>query len=270
MVPKYFSQNLFLVVIFSILSSCASDINQFDLIMADSKLSKTTIKGTIYNHLLISNNRPGDILHVYIEGDGLPWLNRHTISPDPTPNYPLALDLMSQDRNYALYLGRPCYFGLDLGECSTTLWTNGRYGKNVLDSMEAAIMTIIQTKNIEKIVMIGYSGGGVIASLLANRINKTQFYLTIAANLDIDSWTRHHGYSPLDKSINPISIASSMKTMGVHLIGENDQVVPQQISTRFIEKTEGKVHVFKNYDHLCCWTKDWNNRLVALKEIYIQ
>ena len=52
-----------------------------------------------------------DLLHVYLEGDGTPWLHRFRVADDPTPRRPVMLGLMALDKSPALYLGRPCYHG---------------------------------------------------------------------------------------------------------------------------------------------------------------
>ena len=54
---------------------------------------------------------PSGRLHVYLEGDGVPWITRTLIALDPTPRNPLALRLMALDPAPALYLARPCYNG---------------------------------------------------------------------------------------------------------------------------------------------------------------
>jgi hypothetical protein len=49
-----------------------------------------------------------DLLTVYIEGDGLAWLDGETASPDPTPRDPLALNLAFRDPlGGAAYLAPP-------------------------------------------------------------------------------------------------------------------------------------------------------------------
>ncbi len=37
---------------------------------------------------------------IYLEGDGMAWLSRNQISPDPTPNDPIALSLATIEAQY--------------------------------------------------------------------------------------------------------------------------------------------------------------------------
>jgi hypothetical protein len=255
---------IFITIVILVITGCLSHTNQhnrkfeFDKVIQANKLNKAVIKGNQFKHLTITNNSYSDILHIYIEGDGIPWSTPTKISKDPTPNNPLAFKLMAKDPNFALYLGRPCYFDLaDSKNCDAVKWTNGRYGEVVIDSMEAAILTFIQRHQVDKIVLIGYSGGGVIASLLAYRIKETQAYITIAANLDIDRWTQLHAYSPLNQSINPAKMITKNFIPGIHLVGQKDTVVPPSISQEYIKKNKGKQILFPQYTHACCWVENW-------------
>ena len=67
----------------------------------------------------------GDRLVVYIEGDGLAWINRGQISEDPTPTDPVALRLAARDDAASvLYLARPCQFvtGSEARNCAPRYW----------------------------------------------------------------------------------------------------------------------------------------------------
>jgi hypothetical protein len=109
-------------------------------------LQKQTVLGTRFFHRLYRNNRPSPtaVLHVYIEGDGLPWLLPDLVAPDPTPRNPLMLQLLGQDLGPAIYLGRPCYFGYaKTPPCSAWWWTDGRFAPEVVHSMAVVLSRII-------------------------------------------------------------------------------------------------------------------------------
>ena len=55
--------------------------------------------------------RKSDYLHVYIEGDGEPFMRNRYISPDPTSKQGLMLSLMALDPAPSVLIGRPCYHG---------------------------------------------------------------------------------------------------------------------------------------------------------------
>ena len=70
--------------------------------------------------------------------------------------------------------------------------------------MAEAITEVRQPRH-RSIVLIGHSGGGTLAVLLAPRIEDVSGVVSIAANLDIDAWADHHNYDRLTGSLNPNS-----------------------------------------------------------------
>ena len=50
---------------------------------------------------------------------------------------------------------------------------------------------------MREVTFVGYSGGGVLAVLIAERLDNVAGVITVGANLDTDAWTEHHGYLPL-------------------------------------------------------------------------
>jgi len=203
---------------------------------------------------------PSGRLHVYLEGDGVPWVTRTLVAVDPTPRNPLALRLMALDPAPALYLARPCYNGTAAAPgCSPWIWTSGRYSEVVVESMEAALRKVIEAEELNEVVLIGYSGGGVLAWLLAQRIPEVQTLVTIAANLDIDRWTSRHGFSRLTGSINPA--AGPPMRPGVeqwHLVGKTDKNVPPEIIGALARQVGPEARVLRlESSHRCCWLRFW-------------
>ena len=105
---------------------------------------------------------------------------------------------MAKDKSPSIYLGRPCYFGLATSpNCTPAVWTHDRYSEKVVASMQAALEKYLQLHPYKHLMFVGYSGGGVLAMLLAARVPNTEKLVTIAANLDTDAWTQYHNYSSL-------------------------------------------------------------------------
>ncbi|MDO5537806.1 MAG: hypothetical protein Q4F72_09805, partial [Desulfovibrionaceae bacterium] len=173
----------------------------------------------------------GDLLHVYIEGDGHAWQSRTRPSSDPTPWRPTGFFLAASDptENPVLYLGRPCQY-VGEGErmnCTPDIWTSARYSERVVSSLDAAAAQVMRMTGAARTAWYGFSGGGALAALLAERHPDTVFIGTAAANLDTDAWTDHHGVSRLRQSLNPAG--ARLKTAGiaqVHLSGGEDRVCP--------------------------------------------
>ena len=74
-------------------------------------MQRVELTGTNYQHAIYRNSARGITLHVYLAGDGTPWLERYRIAPEPTPRRPLTLQLMAHDSSPSVLLGRPCYHG---------------------------------------------------------------------------------------------------------------------------------------------------------------
>lgn len=262
-------QFYWLIGVVLLLGGCASQKN-LDQLVEENRLERQTITTDHFSHLLIATNTRRDTfetLHVYIEGDGRPWLRKDAIAADPTPRNPLALKLMLKDHTPSIYLGRPCYYGLMRSpDCLPPTWTHRRYSAEVIDSMQAALEQYLQEHNYKHLTLIGYSGGGAIAMLLAPRFPQTTKLATIAANLDIDAWTRQHHFSALSGSLNPAKLPplpSSIKQ--THFAGKRDKNVPvaiiKYVSSR---QSNSTVRIMETFDHVCCWEKEWPRLLQLL------
>ncbi len=209
----------------------------------------------------------GDSLHVYLEGDGSPWLSRWRIAEDPTPRDPVMLRLMASDTAPALYLGRPCYYGhaRDPG-CSPELWTYRRYAPEVVDSLAAGLRGFLRRHRYRRLALFGHSGGGALALLLAPRFPETRAVATLAGNLDTAVWTAYHGYSPLTGSLNPADTAP-VGVAEYHYLGAGDQVVPARVFGPIAERRfPGGSVILPKYDHSCCWEDIWETILKRLGE----
>lgn len=218
------------------------------------------------------DGKPGP-LFVYIEGDGLAYLDQRTPSSDPTPVDPLALRLAAADPGPAvLYLGRPCQFAPGRGDprCSVRLWTTARFGAEVVASIDAALDRERLRNPVRPLVLVGYSGGGVIAALVAMRRKDVSRLVTVAAPLDVADWTRRLGLSPLDGSQLPLDHVERLSRVRVvAFAGQGDGVVPVASIASAVEEigASAKLIVVPAFDHRCCWARDWPRlREVAFNE----
>ncbi len=214
---------------------------------------------------------PGSIV-VYIEGDGNAWLSRSQVSSDPTPDDPVALRLALRVPDPGvLYLARPCqYVGSKLiTSCDSSLWTTGRYSPEVIEAMDRAI-TDSKLSSEDRLTLVGYSGGGVIATLVASRRMDVDELVTVAAPLDISAWANHHQVSPLKDSLNP---SEHVPALGLsrefHFHGGRDLVVPPAVMKRYRQRvSRANVHFFSvpEFDHQCCWVRDWPKLLAMIRK----
>lgn len=252
-----------------LVSACAGRIEVASTLNPDAVGDREFVQGAGFRHQIIRRGdfRADGVLHVYLEGDGTPWVTRTRIARDPTPRTPLALRLMAMDPAPSLYLGRPCYHGLAQSPgCTPWLWTHGRYGEEVVASMAAAIRNAVGDGAQPEIDLIGYSGGGVLAMLLAERLGNVRQVVTVAGNLDIDAWADYNGYTRLRGSINPATrpaLAPGIRQ--VHLAGEDDRRVPAWIGRRGIAgQPNARFVLIPDFDHRCCWERVWPSLLEAI------
>lgn len=225
-------------------------------------LKSDLVQGTAYQHVtFVADSSTVKPLYVFIEGDGLPWSHHGTqVSPDPTPRNPLALALALRTPGSRLYLGRPCYFAaINDPACNPRVWTSERFSAAVVASMAAVVNHHCAASCRGGVVLIGYSGGGVLAVLMAPLVPSTVAVITIAADLDIDAWTRWHGYAALEGSLNPAALpALPSRIRERHLVGDRDTVVPPQLARRYLDRVKPDyVWHFATFDHACCWVERW-------------
>ena len=201
-------------------------------------------------------------LTVYIEGDGRSWLNPWQPSTDPTPTDPVGLRLAAADpANPLLYLARPCQYETSNG-CDRHLWTNARLSPEVVDLFQQLIDEAMLRTNSVQLGLVGYSGGGALAALLAERRRDVAWLVTVAANLDLAEWVRLENIEPLSGSIDPADDAAAITRLPqVHFVGEHDRVVPPTVAKAFVQRLPGtntsRVIVEPGFDHTCCWAAVW-------------
>jgi pimeloyl-ACP methyl ester carboxylesterase len=215
-----------------------------------------------------SLGKPSDTLALYIEGDGHAWKTASLPSDNPTPINPLALRLAMQDpRSAVAYLARPCQFvSLPSRNCSEAVWTSARFSPAVVDAMNEAVDKLKKDYGAKNLILIGYSGGGAIAVLIAAKRSDVQALMTVAGNLDTDAWVRLYGLEPLSGSLNPASVAPQLRNLPqTHFIGGKDEVIPKAVVQSYLMKmsspNRAKVIELPNDGHVCCWGENWRNLL---------
>ena len=216
------------------------------------------IYGAIKNEVSHQDN-----LVVYIEGDGAAW-RQNKIPADPTPKQPLALDLALADpAPEVLYLGRPGQFRqIDDPQCRPVYWSLARYSEEIVAVFSKLVDVVKKRCHAGKIGLIGYSGGGVIATLLAARRNDVVWLVTIASNLDHELWCREHNVTPLKYSLEPKKFAEKLqKIPQVHFVGGQDRIVARRVVQSYVnsmpESSSIRIVVEEQFDHHCCWREAW-------------
>lgn len=228
-----------------------------------------------FKHLLISRTYTNSAkqLHVYIEGDGIPFYRRFQIAKDPSPSYPMMLAMMRQDPAPSIYLGRPCYFvrsypALADPTCNHHYWTDARYSEEVTASMVSALRQYLAQQDAKQITLIGHSGGGTLALLMAARMPEVTKLVTIAANMDTAAWTRLHHYSPMNHSLNPAEqIHNRQPVQQLHFAGGRDDNIPAFLGENFLQRLGFRYRIIPDNDHNCCWYRQWPQLLKEIEQL---
>lgn len=199
---------------------------------------------------------------IYIESDGFAFRNKVRVSNDPTPIRPMLLDLATQDsRANVIYLARPCQYGATFTDnyCNNSYWTSKRMSEEVVNSINVAVKELSHGKPVD---LIGYSGGGGIAVLVAARNPQTRSIITIAGNLDHVRFNKHHETSRMIGSLNPIDVATKVNHIPqIHYTGSKDEVIPSFITDHFIQVANSscvKHEIIPKASHDSGWDKSWN------------
>jgi len=174
-------------------------------------------------------------VRIYIEGDGHAWATRSRPSLDPTPRNRLVAQLAFEDPTPSIYLARPCQYVKAAG-CRPQLWTSERFSKEVVSSLGQALDRIKARYGNRDFELIGYSGGGALALLLAAQRDDIAQVQTLAGNLTPRRWAALQQLSPLSGSLDPEDFLNQLRHIPQrHLAGGQDKVVPATLMQEYID-----------------------------------
>jgi predicted alpha/beta hydrolase family esterase len=264
-------QNIFfsalLIHLSFLLSGCVSEGREGDeiKIAADSGLIRDNLRTRQFT--VVSWSRitpPVNSLRVYIEGDGFAWKSRTQPSGNPTPHNPVALKLAASDtKSNVLYLARPCQFlntPLPAG-CGVNWWTNDRFSPVVIEAMNEALEQIVSKYPGVSLELVGYSGGGNVAALLAERRKDVRALRTVAGNLDVAFVNAQHKVTPMPNALSAIDRAATLRHLPqTHFSGEEDTTVPPAVAARFQQAVGGdcvRVERVAGMAHGSDWASIW-------------
>lgn len=206
----------------------------------------------------------GADVNIYIEGDGSAWRARNRLSADPSPHYGTTMQLAILDPNpNVVYLARPCqYSPQDLKTvCDSKYWSLARYSQEVVSALDSAISQIKMQYHAKQIHLIGYSGGGALAVLIASQRTDIASIRTVAGNLDLCTMDKIHDTTPLSESLDPLAVAKQVQHISqLHFVGGKDHIVPQIVAKNFVKESgldANAVVVINKASHNTHWDKHW-------------
>ena len=209
-------------------------------------------------------SRPDEPVRLYIEGDGQAWLSRTEPSLDPTPRQAEGLALAAADpAPNVVYLARPCQFTpMAMNpRCGIPYWTGKRFAPEVVASMNEAVRQFAARAPGQAVELVGYSGGGALAVLVAARRTDVASIRTVAGNLDDEFVNRLHDVSSMPQSDNAIDFASRVAAIPqIHFSGADDTVVPPAVAQRFVDAAGvrcARALTIPGLAHDSRWSRRW-------------
>lgn len=204
----------------------------------------------------VRNGKARDgILTVVIEGDGRAHDGRGRPTADPTPRDPVGRKIArAWPRESAVaWLARPCQFVQDPA-CAPADWTTGRFSETAVAATASAVDELKARSGAARVRLVGWSGGGTLAALVAARRSDVAGLVTVAAPLDVGAWTAWHGATPL-AGMDPAR-GPGAPVPQLHLIGAFDPVVPPALARAPAERLAGAHGAarLRQARHACCWT----------------
>jgi len=202
----------------------------------------------------------GGVANIYIEGEDT------LADSSRTPFNPVALHLASKDKaENLIYLARPCQYTemLDPAEsCKTSYGKDARFSEDVIASYDIALNDIAKRYDISMFNVIGYSGGGAIATLLAAKRSDIVSLRTVAGILDHETYSDVATAPSFTKSLNPVNEASTLTKMPqYHFIGGRDNVVTPAVLHSYLQSMPPtncvQTMMVQEADHTIGWVDKW-------------
>lgn len=179
-------------------------------------------------------------LRVYLEGDGHAWATASQPSTNPTPHSSLMLRFATQDSTPAAYLARPCQY-VTSPACNVKVWTDARFAEPEIDAMNAALSVLKSRFGVEDFELVGHSGGGAVALVLAGLRTDVAQVQTLAGNLDPIAWTQLQQLTPLSEPLTPLRYATRLRAVAQrHIVGTRDTVVPAALARQYSAQLKGQ------------------------------
>ena len=131
-------------------------------------------------------------------------------------------------------------------------WTSHRFAPEVVEAYRQTLDILKARTGAAQLRLFGYSGGGVIATLLAMSRTDVVQLVTIAAPLSVAEWTSWHQVTPMAESLDPGMQGGSVPR-AVHFVGGKDAIVPPEVVKGFAQRSGGRLRIVEDFDHQCCW-----------------
>lgn len=184
--------------------------------------------------------KPTEPLVVYIEGTEVSKTPNVQPITNPTPTSSFLREIAARDpRANVAYIARPCqYFQTEA--CSVADWTTGRFSQKILDSTDTAVKKFMKKAQTDKIILVSYADGAILAGLIAVRHpQQVVHFSTLAGMLNHQQWTEFHKKEPLTDSLNLADFRTLFLTIPQqHYVGGKDTIVPPVLTQAFMQSND--------------------------------
>lgn len=254
---------LFLLAPLATLSGCISPGAQLEELARQQNHRLASLPTAQFDLRVALPNtpQPDSRLRVYLEGDGRAWITATQPSLDPTPRDLLLVRLALSDPRPSVYLARPCQFVRSPG-CAPQYWTQRRFSQEIVASLSEALDQLQRQHGNRDFELIGYSGGGTLALLLAAARDDIAQVQTLAGNLSPRRWAERLELAPLQGSLEPLDFAERLRSLPQrHLAGGEDRVVPASLLEVYAARLGPadclELHWLAGVDHHAGWLERW-------------
>ena len=127
--------------------------------------------------------------------------------------------------------------------CAPQYWSTARFAPEIIQAEYEALQKLVGKRPL---ILVGFSGGAQVAGLLAVKYSDlyVKKLVTIAGNLDHQTWTSYHNLPPLILSENLAQYKTQYaKFLQVHYIGQNDDNILPFITENFVADKSSIIYV---------------------------
>ncbi|MDD4616692.1 MAG: alpha/beta hydrolase [Alphaproteobacteria bacterium] len=265
MKPNRFLAFLCAAVSLAVLSGCASDstvdpsLDAKGAPLRQQEITAGNFRLAIFSRI-VDTNQP---VTVYVDGGMRDFAPSGPSGADATPDGIMTLRLAEADpSDNVVYIAHPCQFNAQDAFCAEKPLPNARYAELYYTAMNRALNFALAKVQHTHLNLVGYSGGGAIAAIMAARRQDVESLRTIAGNLDPNGNGRLHGSAPKDDFIDPIKIAPKLALLPQeHYVSADDTFVPAELTDNFV-KAIGlsycvKVTSVPDATHKTGWEEMW-------------
>jgi len=153
-------------------------------------------------------------------------------------------------------------------QCTQQYWTSHRFASEVIESISLVIDQAKKMASATAIELVGFSGGGAVAVLIASRRSDVAGIRTVAGNLDHVILNQRKKVSPLTGSLNAADVAAQVSAIPqIHYVGAEDDTIGAYVAESYSRRADSRncitIKRISNVSHTGGWDDIWPNLVVS-------